>query len=315
MPHPPGYSPNPKTPTPNRARSFCLHAASCKYICFSCFTSLTHTSTASIFAFVSAEQHKEIIMHIIPIAGSKGGVGKSTTAAELAYYAAATQGHRVLLIDADEQGNSSTRLGITADTEVNGTTADVLKGASAVECATPSPTVEGVDCLVGAHDLVGCANDPTHITSLRKLRRAKQWQTIVIDCPPNLGIVTLAALAASTRIVGVSQCAGESVDQLLRLASVIDRQIAESDLNATAKIDVILPTMYTRRVIVEQGGLDAMQAQWPTQCATPIRRATAVKESFLAGSTVQQYDPSSPVADDYKSACDKILTANIPTPA
>ena len=131
-------------------------------------------------------------MTIYAVALSKGGSTKTTTAAELVA-ALARRGRRVLAIDLDQQGNLTTRLGVTDDTEVSAVAADVLTAeATAPEAAIDSPSVPGASILAGTHDLASLDQRPEVITALRDHlpEVAGEWDDVVIDTPPALGRVT-----------------------------------------------------------------------------------------------------------------------------
>ena len=135
-------------------------------------------------------------MAIYTVALPKGGSAKTTTAAELVAYLAAL-GRRVLAIDACQQGDLGTRLGITDDTPVSAVTAEVLLGTATVEdAAIPSPAVAGADVLVGTRDLQNLHHNPEVLTALRDiLPTLTDWSDVVIDTPPAIDLATLAALA------------------------------------------------------------------------------------------------------------------------
>lgn len=161
-------------------------------------------------------------MTVYTVALSKGGSSKTTTAAELVAALAAT-GRRVLAIDLDQQGNLTTRLGLTDDAEPAAVAADVLTGAaSALEAAVPAPSVPGASVLAGSHDLANLETRPEAISSLRDHlpEVAGEWDDVVIDTPPALGLVTLAGLAAADVVVGPVECATEAYDQLQRLDQI-----------------------------------------------------------------------------------------------
>jgi chromosome partitioning protein len=129
-------------------------------------------------------------MTVYTVALSKGGSTKTTTAAEIAA-ALAAAGRRVLAIDLDQQGNLTTRLGLTEDSEVPAVAAEVLTGeATAAEAAVPSPTVPGVHVLAGTHDLADMDTHqvPDLVTALRDHLPtvAERFDDVVIDTPPAL---------------------------------------------------------------------------------------------------------------------------------
>jgi chromosome partitioning protein len=235
----------------------------------------------------------------------KGGSTKTTTAAELAHYLT-QQGRRVLAIDLDQQGNLTTRLGITQDTEIGAATADVLMGeADADEAAVPAPTAPGVSVLVGTHDLsaVEATPPPDLVTSLRDhLPTVREhYDDVVIDTPPSLTGLTLAGLAAADVVIAPVSAAVESYDQVGRLAGVIAHTL-EKRVRPGLRIHWIVPTRYDARRTLDREVLEMLTTTYPGQVTSPIREAVAVRDSYTAGQTISVYRPTSAVAQDYRTA-------------
>jgi chromosome partitioning protein len=139
------------------------------------------------------------------VALSKGGSTKTTTAAEIVV-ALASRGRKVLAIDLDQQGNLTTRMGVSRDTKVVAVTAEVLTGAvTAEEAAIAAPSVPGAFVLAGTHDLakIDTQSVPDLVTALRDhlAAAAHVWDDVVIDTPPSLTGLTLAGLAAADVVV------------------------------------------------------------------------------------------------------------------
>ncbi len=238
----------------------------------------------------------------------KGGSGKTTTAADLVA-ALAALGRRVLAIDLDQQGNLTRRLGVTDDTEIDAVAADVLTGdASAPEAAIPSPSVPGASVLVGTHDLADLDQRPEIITSLRDHlpEFAELWDDVVIDTPPAMGLVTLAALAAADVVIAPVECATEAYDQLGRLNEVIDRRIAPR-LRPGQQLHWIVPTKYRHRRLIDREVVELLTEQFPGRVTSPVREAVAVKDAYTDGKPVSVYAPGSPIAEDYADALATII--------
>jgi len=251
-------------------------------------------------------------MTIYAVALSKGGSTKTTTAAELAATLAAA-GRRVLAIDLDEQGNLTTRLGVTEDAEVSGVAADVLIGdATAEEAAFPSPTVPGVDILCGTFDLEEISTKPEIMTALRDYlpSLATVWDDVVIDTPPALGTLTLGALAAADVIVSSVSCETESYEQLPRLEEVIQNRIAKR-LRPGQALHWIIPTKHDGRRLLDREVVQTLHELYPGRVTSTVREAVAVKDSYTAGMPVGVYYPGSPIAEDYKAALGSVVAGRV----
>jgi len=245
------------------------------------------------------------------VALSKGGSTKTTTAAELAAELA-RRGRRILAIDLDQQGNLTTRLGITEDTEVDAVSADVLLGkASATTAAIASPSVPGAWVLAGSHGLADLDHRPEVITSLRDHlpEVAGEWDDIVIDTPPSLGLVTLAGLAAADVVVVSLECKTEAFDQLRRLVEVIDERIAPR-LHPGQRVSWIVPTKFNARRGLDREVVEILTEDYPGRVTTPVREAIAAADAYTAGKPVSIYAPKAPITADYAQALEVILGAN-----
>ena len=247
-------------------------------------------------------------MTIYAVALSKGGSTKTTTAAEVVA-ALTSRGRRVLAIDLDQQGNLTTRLGVTDDTEVSAVAADVLiAAASASQAAIPAPSVPGASVLAGTHDLANLDHRPEVITALRDHlpEVADQWDDVVIDTPPALGLVTLAALAAADVVIAAVACETEAYDQLDRLVEVIAQRIAPR-MRPGQRVHWIVPTRYDGRRLLDRDVVDMLTEQHPGRVTSPVREAVAARDAYTVGMPVSIYAPGSGIAEDYAAALDPIL--------
>ena len=246
-------------------------------------------------------------MTIWTVALPKGGSAKTTTAAELVAHLAAL-GRRVLAIDACQQGDLGTRLGITDDTPVSAVTAEVLLGTATVEdAAIPSPAVAGADVLVGTRDLQNLHHNPEVLTALRDiLPTLTDWSDVVIDTPPAIDLAALAALAAADKIIVPVVAAGEAFDQIDELAQVIATRIALR-IRPGQRIGWIIPTQQRAGRCLDADVLSTLHDHYPGRVTPPVREAVAVRESYLAGLPVSHYAPHHPVASDYHTAITTIL--------
>ncbi|MDO5676346.1 MAG: ParA family protein [Propionibacteriaceae bacterium] len=248
-------------------------------------------------------------MTIYTVALSKGGSTKTTTAADLVS-ALADRGRKVLAIDLDQQGNLSTRLGLTDQSPVDSVASDVLLGtATAEQAAVPAPSVEGAWVLAGTHDLAELDQRPEVITALRDyLPELMDWDDVVIDTPPALGLVTLAALAAADQIIAAVACETEAYDQLTRLQDVISVRVAPR-LRRGQAIHWIVPTRHDPRRLLDRDVVEQLLEQWPGRVTSPIREAVAARDAYTAGLPVSRYAPTSGIAADYRAALATIIDA------
>lgn len=242
------------------------------------------------------------------VALPKGGSSKTTTAAELVV-SLAKLGRRVLVLDLDQQGNLTTRMGVTDDTEVTAVASDVLLGtSSAQEAAVPAPSVSGAYVIAGTHDLAELDNRPEVITSLRDHLPdvVTDFDDIVIDTPPAVGLVTLAALAAADVVIASVVCKTEAYDQLDRLVAVIDQRIAPR-MRPGQRIHWIVPTMHDARRLLDRDVVELLNERFPGQVTSPVREAVAAGDAYTSGQPVSVYAPSSPIAADYAAAVALII--------
>ncbi|CED91273.1 ParA family protein [Actinomyces succiniciruminis] len=261
-------------------------------------------------------------MTIYVIATPKGGVGKTTTAAEIAA-ALARAGRKVLALDLDQQGNLTGRLGVTSATEVAGTMADILTGdIELTEAAVPAPAVDAVDVAVGGHALADVEAAPPGdlITFLRDELRtdavAGRWDDVVIDTPPSVAALSLAGLAAADAIIATVTPAVEAFDQLKRLQALIDARLTRR-INRSARIDWIVPVMFGAGAAVGRGRLldrevlQQLKATYGDRVTAPVREAVVVRDAYMDGQPVSVYDPTAPVTADYHHALQAILETEV----
>jgi chromosome partitioning protein len=248
---------------------------------------------------------------VFTIANQKGGVGKTTTAVNVAA-ALAVQGLKTLVIDLDPQGNASTALGVE-HREGTPSSYEVLIGEIALQDALQrSPHSERLFCVPATIDLAGAeielvsmvAREGRLRTALAELEQF-EFDYVFIDCPPSLGLLTINALVAAPEVLIPIQCeyyALEGVGQLLRNIDMV-----KSHLNPDLNVSTVILTMYDGRTkLADQVAEDVRTHFGDKVLRTVIPRSVKVSEAPGYGMTILEYDPGSRGALSYLDASREI---------
>ena len=246
---------------------------------------------------------------VLAVANQKGGVGKTTTAVNLGA-ALAELGYRVLVVDLDPQGNATSGLGINSR-NLEATIYDVMLHDVPIEDAIEPTSLRNLFVVPATIHLAGAEIElvPAFSRELR-LRRAIEQVTddfdyILIDCPPSLGLLTVNGLAAATEVVVPIQCeyyALEGLGQLLRNVNLV-----QTNLNPRLEVTTIVLTMYDARTRLAEQVAREVRTHFGTRvCRHIVPRTVRLSEAPSFGQPIILFDPSSRGATAYRELAKEV---------
>jgi len=244
---------------------------------------------------------------VIAFANQKGGVAKTTTTLNLGV-AFAEQGHKVLLIDLDPQGNLTMSQGLNPDV-IERSMFDVLVHKVPIQDVIEK---REVDIAVSSIDLAGAELAlSSMIGRERALDKAllpvrEDYDYILIDTPPSLGLLTINALVASDGVIVPVQCEYLSLRGLVQLENTLT--MIRENLNPKVAIQGILPTMYDKRLLHSKEAVEILRENFGDLVLnTKIRKTVRYAEAPVKGQSVLKYDPSGEAASMYRDLAKEVL--------
>ena len=262
---------------------------------------------------------------VLTIANQKGGVGKTTTAVNVAA-ALALAGRRVLMVDLDPQGNASTALGIDHASGVPDIYDALTEDTPLVDIVQECPDITGllvapatVDLAGAEIELVGAEQREYRLKSAIEAYLGEQREQgtpldyVLIDCPPSLGLLTLNGLVAAREVLLPIQCEYYALEGLSQLLRTVDMVAAH--LNPDLHVSAIVLTMYDGRTrLASQVAYEVRTHFGARVLDTVVPRSVRVSEAPSHGLTVIGYDPTNSGAVAYREVAEQLDAIGSPTP-
>ena len=247
---------------------------------------------------------------VIAVANQKGGVGKTTTAVKLSASLAVAEA-RVLLIDFDPQGNATSGLGFTADT-IKSDIYDVLVNGADIKESILHTEIEGLDLTPARIELSAAEVELIQELSREtKLKRAiaeirDNYDYILIDCPPSLGLLTVNALTAADSVLIPLQCEYYAMEGLGQLLNTIN--LIKENLNPSLVLEGILLTMYDARNNLSKEVMNQVRMHFPDKAfKTIVQRNVSLSEAPSYGKPVILYQAKSKGSECYIELAKEML--------
>jgi chromosome partitioning protein len=232
---------------------------------------------------------------IVAIANQKGGVGKTTTAVNLAAYLSLDR--QVLLVDMDPQANTTTALGVE-ESGVEGSVYEVLTGDARISEVILPTRHPGLHLAPSARRLAGAEVEMVSVPARENQLRASleevaaEYDLVLIDCPPSLGLLTVNALSAADAVLIPAQCEYLALEGLGQLMHTVD--LVRDGLNPRLSVLGVLLTMHDSRTNLSSQVIEEVRSHFPDLAfQTVVPRNVRLSEAPSFGKTILEYDPTS----------------------
>ena len=249
---------------------------------------------------------------IIAIANQKGGVGKTTTAVNLSA-CLAQQGKKTLMIDIDPQGNATSGLGI--DKQVKKSVYDVIINDEDIKDTLQSTCIEKLEVCPSNINLAGAEIELVSVISRENrlnfaISKIKDdYDYIILDCPPSLGLITLNALTAADTVLVPIQCEYYALEGLGQLMSTVD--LVQKHLNKNLEVEGVVLTMFDARTNLSTQVVEEVRRYFDKKVyRTVIPRNVRLSEAPSYGLPISIYDPKSKGAECYISLAKEVIKNN-----